>query len=294
MRVGTRSRATKVLAIASFAAAMLVAAPSAGAVVTIGQTANPAINCANFDRLQPTVTSGTPYVVPATVASGTITSWSTQAGNNAGPLGMKVYRPVGGNTFQVLGQDGPRTLIANALNTFSTNIAVRAGDVLGNFTPAGPDTGPVCTFNVLGEFYLRRAGNLANGSQGTFDLFAGDRRLNVSAVINPTNTFTVGAITRNKQKGIAFMPVTVPNPGTLALAGGGAVARTASGPAAVKAVANPGTVQLTIKTKKKKKLAKLNSTGKASVTPTITYTPTEGAASSQKVTVQLRKRLKAG
>jgi hypothetical protein len=40
----------------------------------------------------------------------------------------------------------------------------------------------------------------------------------------------------------------------------------ASGPAAREAVANPGTVQLTVKTKKKK-LAKLNSTGKAAVTP---------------------------
>jgi hypothetical protein len=81
------------------------------------------------------------------------------------------------------------------------------------------------------------------------------------------NSFTIGAITRKKKKGVAFMPVTVPNPGTLALAGGGATAaRTASGPAAGKAVANPGTVQLTVKSKKKK-LAKRNSTGKAAVTP---------------------------
>lgn len=291
MRIGKPRSVVKLVAVASFVAAGLIAAPSAGAAVTIGQTAAPGNTCGEFDRLQPSVTSGTAYVVPRTVANGTITSWSTQAGADVGPLGMKVYRNLGGITFQVVGHDGPRALTPNALNTFQTNVAVKAGDVLGNFTPA-PGTGPACTFNVPGEFYDRRAGNLADGSQGIFELRANDSRLNVSAVINPTNSVTVGTITRNKRKGTAVVPVTVPNPGTLALSGGGAVSRVASGPAAGKAVSAPGTVQLAVKTKKKKKVAKLNSTGKVTVTPTITFTPTDGTAASQTLQVQLRKKLK--
>jgi hypothetical protein len=292
MTIGKPRGVVKLLAVASVAAAGLIAAPSAGAAVTIGQTSAPAITCGEFDRLQPTVTSGTGYVVPQTVANGTITSWSTQGGATPESLGMKVYRQISGANYQVVGQDGPRALNANALNTFPTSIPVKAGDVLGNFTTG--TTGPACTFNVPGEFYIRRAGNLPTGSQGTFDLFDGDRRLNVSAVINPTNTVTVGAITRNKKKGTAILPVTVPNPGTLAMSGGGAISRVASGPAAGKAVSAPGTVRLTVKTNKKKKIAKLNSTGKVTVTPTLTFTPTDGTAASQTLQVQLRKRLTRG
>jgi hypothetical protein len=276
------SKLVRTIPVAVVAALVLSAGTSsAGAAVTIGQTANPAINCGVFDRVQPTVTSGTAYVVPPTVASGTITSWSTQAGNNAGPLAMKVYRPLGGNTYQVVGLNGPHALTPNVLNTFPTNVAVRAGDVLGNSTPV--DTGPVCTFTVAGEFYLRRAGNLADGSQGTFDLFAGDRRLNVSAVINPTNTFTLGAITRNKKKGIAFITATVPNPGELTLSGKGlkAITRTAGA---------PGSVQLKVKATGKKK-NKLNETGKVKTNPAVTYRPTGGDPSSQSRRVQLKKLL---
>jgi hypothetical protein len=292
MRVGSRSRATKILGIASFAAAMLVAVPSAGAAVTIGQTGTPTTVCANnADRLQPTVISGNSYVVPATVASGTITSWSTQAIAGAGRrLALKVYRPLGGGIFQVVGQAGPHDLTGGILNTFQANVPVRAGDILGNSVePTGGSPG--CNFPVTGENYVTRTGNLPVGASGDFVPGTANRRQNISAVVNPTNTFTIGAVTRNKKKGIAFMQVTVPNPGTLALSGGGALSKVASGPAAGKAVASPGTVQLKVKTTKKKKLAKLNSTGKVQVSPTITFTPTGGDPASQTRKVQLRKNI---
>ena len=288
MRFGSGRGAIKLLATASVAAATLVVAPSAGAAVTIGQTGTPDIACGAFDRVQPTVLSGASYVVPPTVANGTITSWSTEAGAGPVALGMKVYRPLGADTYQVVGQSGPNDLTANALNTFPTKIAVRAGDVLGNTTP---DTGAICTFTAIGETYFRRAGSLPVGAQGTFELFSGDRRLNVSAVVDPVNTITLGAITRNKKKGTALLPVTVPNPGTLSLSGGGAVARVASGPVAGKSVTSPGTIQLSIKAKSKKKKATLNSTGKVKVGPTITFTPTGGTAKSQAVSVKLKKNI---
>jgi hypothetical protein len=280
--------AARFLAVASLAATALITAPSAGAAVTIGQTGTPDVACSQFDRLQPTVLSGTSYVVPSTVASGTITSWTAQGGATPTQMGMKVFRSVGGATYQAVGHDGPRAITANALNRFSTNVAVKAGDILGDFTTATTD--PVCTFAATGETYLRFAGNLSDGSQASFDVFAGDRRLNVTAVIEPTNTLTIGAVTRNKKNGTATVAVTVPNPGTLGLSGGGAKAQVASGPVAGKAVSAPGTVQLRVKASGKKK-TRLRTTGKVKVNPTITFTPTGGTASSQTVQIKLKKKI---
>src|SRR5262245_33858717 len=81
----------------------------AAAAVTIGQTGTPASSCvANTDRLQPSVISGTSYVVPSTVAKGTIVSWSTEAQAGAGQrLALKLYRSAGGAAYTVLTHDGP-------------------------------------------------------------------------------------------------------------------------------------------------------------------------------------------
>ena len=100
------------LSVASVVAALSLAASasSSWAAVTLGQTGSPATTCAdNIDRLQPTVTSGNAYVVPSTGGiRRTVTSWSTQALSGAGQtLAMKVYRPLGGSTYMVVGPTAP-------------------------------------------------------------------------------------------------------------------------------------------------------------------------------------------
>jgi Ca2+-binding RTX toxin-like protein len=171
--------------VAVVAALALTASTSpAGAAVTIGQTAPPTTTCANnADRLQPTVTSGNSYVVPATVATGTITSWSTEALAGVGRrLGLKVYRPLGGATYQVVGQAGPHGLTGGVLNTFQASVPVRAGDILG--TTVEPTGGnPGCNFVLPGDTYLTRTGNLAVGASGDFVPGSADRRQNISAVV---------------------------------------------------------------------------------------------------------------
>ena len=266
------------------ALALAASASPAGAAVTIGQTGTPTTTCANnADRLQPTVTSGNSYVVPATVASGTITSWSTEALAGAGQrLALKVYRPLGGATYQVVGQAGPHDLTGGVLNTFQANVPVKAGDILGNSVePAGGGVG--CNFPVVGETYLTRTGNLAVGASGDFIPGTPDRRQNISAVVNPTNSFTLGAVTRNKKKGIAFITAAVPNPGGITISGNGlkAITKTAGG---------PGDVTLKIKATGKKQ-KKLNETGKVKATPSIAYTPTGGNASTQSRSLKLKKTL---
>ena len=136
-------------------AALPLAAGSspAGASVTIGQTGPTTGTCASgYDWVQPTVTSGNAYVVPATVATGTVTSWSTHANANGGTLTMKVFRQVSGLTYMAVGHDDPRPLTPSVLNTFTgINVPVKAGDVLGLHAGAGS---PACVIDVPGDGVL--------------------------------------------------------------------------------------------------------------------------------------------
>jgi hypothetical protein len=89
--------------------------------------------------------------------------------------------------------------------------------------------------------------------------------------LQPTsNAFALGKVTRNKRKGTAQIPVTVPGPGALTLNGKGVKTRTIAG--ARTSVASAGTVRLTVKPKGKVK-KKLRRRGKAKVRVSITFAP---------------------
>jgi hypothetical protein len=93
--------------------------------------------------------------------------------------------------------------------------------------------------------------------------------------LNPTsNEFTVGKAKRNKKKGTAQIPVTVPGPGALTLNGKGVKTRTTAG--ARTSVASAGTVKLTVKPKGKAK-RKLLDRHKAKVRVSITFSPSADA-----------------
>ncbi len=270
-------------------------ASPAAASVTIGQLAPgaPAALCSAdpFDRFQLTVTSGDSYVVPATggITAWTLRSWSHNAAANLNQMvTLKVFRKVADPaTYRVVGHDGPRPLNPSTVNTFSTNLPAQPGDVIGsNF--AGSSGMNACVFSAApGDLYLSRTGNLADGDEGDFFAFA--NRVNLSAVVAPSNDFTLGQTTRNKKKGTATLTVNIPNPGELTASGNGVKA--ASGRAVISKSVTAGPAQLTIRAKGKKK-ATLNETGKVKLKPKITYTPTGGDPStrSMKLKLKLKKR----
>jgi hypothetical protein len=160
-------------------------ASSAAALVTIGQTQETVENCTSgYDWVQPTVTSGNPYVVPAEIPTGVITSWSSQANLNGGVMTMKVFRQVTGTTYRVIGHDGPRPMTPSVINTFSGfSIPVQAGDVLGVGAGAGS---PGCIFDINGETALLDPlrQDLADGEQAAFQPNL-NHRLNLIAVVEP-------------------------------------------------------------------------------------------------------------
>jgi hypothetical protein len=264
----------------------LVSPSFSAASTTIGQLApgtSPPALCvtSNYDLVQPTVTSGSTYVVPAGGVA--ITSWSTNAAaGNGQTLAMKVFRKVGQPlTYKAVGHDGPRALAPSKVNTFAVNIPVQPGDVLGVNDENATAVNNACFFSAPGDLIPELFGNLADGQSGDFSAASDtDARTNVTAVVGfkPSDAFSFGGVKRNTHKGTATLAVDVPGPGTLSLTGKGVRAQRAGREAAAsKNVTAAGTVKLKIRAKGKAK-HKLNDSGKAKVKAKITYTP-NGASS---------------
>jgi hypothetical protein len=268
---------------------LVASASAASASLTIGQLApgTPPNSCSNLtaDWVQPTVTSGNSYVVPATggVTSWTLTSWSTKASTTAGQhYTMKVLRHLTGVNYTVVAHDGPRALTAG-MNTFATSLPVKAGDLLGmNDNSVSPFVSTACAFAAPGDTDFFSTGrDLADGQSGPIGGPSPNFRLNIAAVVTPTNSFTLGAVIRNKKKGTATITASVPNPGDLSVSGTGV--RTSSLAAA------PGEVQVTIAATGKRR-KKLRRNGKVSLSPVVTFVPTGGESNAQSVTLQLKKK----
>src|SRR4051812_42204580 len=112
----------------------------ASASVTLGQLAPaPSGGTSGVDFIQLAVGSGNSYVVPE---NGTITSWSTNAGSGPSQSAdLKVFRKFADPAFYtVAGLDGPHSITANIVNTFSSSVKVQAGDLIGLGTIAGAVT----------------------------------------------------------------------------------------------------------------------------------------------------------
>ncbi len=220
--------------------------------------------------------------------TGTVTSWSHNAFVAPSQMmTMKIFRKVSDpDIYQVVAHDGPHPISSGLFNTFPANVHVEAGDLLGlNANPAG------CVFlgTTADTFLSRGSSDLANGQAAQFSPGTGSR-LDISAVLEPSNAITVGAATPNKKKGTATLDLTLPNPGALTASGTGVQASSAGGANASRAVtAGPTQVLIQATGKQRKKLKKK---GKVTLSVVITYTPENGAAANQTVPVKLQKKVR--
>jgi hypothetical protein len=187
---------TRFLLVCSVILASLSICAGAEADVTVGQVAPPNpeswCNLGQTDTLQVAVAGGASYVVPQ---AGVLTSWSTSAGPGAGQsISLKVYRPVAGTVYTVIGQDGPRPLAPSVLNTFpiAIPIPVQAGDVIGMNDGEAPLHHDACAFltNDPGDLESGLLGDAADGAQLNFEPIdtQPDIRVNLSANLQPAAT----------------------------------------------------------------------------------------------------------
>jgi hypothetical protein len=267
---------------------LALSAPGASAV-TIGQLApapSDACSPGPFDLVQRSVESGASYVVPATggLTSWTVTSWSTNASADpAQTQSLKFFRKVAEpGTYTVVSREGPHALVPG-LNVFPADLEVHPGDILGSNWDAAGDGAGACDFPGSGGFDFR-TGDLAVGATDAF-MSDFDFRVNISAEITPTSDFTVRK-PKAKPNGTAVLALTIPNPGDLTVSGKGVKG-------SVKAVGakqvSAGKVKVVIRARGKKKQT-LDDTGKVTVKPKITFTPTGGAPHGETRKIKLRRK----
>ena len=148
-------------------------APPAHATTQVGEAVEPVLNCTSDLTWLQTASQDDRYKVPF---DGVITSWSYRAAGAIPPqLRLKVGRVEGG-VMTITGESAFATPLANTLNTFSTRVSVRAGEVIGFYIPSG---GPLCVGTGSGMFEVAggdvgagRAEPVASGTVGYLDVAA--------------------------------------------------------------------------------------------------------------------------
>jgi hypothetical protein len=266
-------------------AAVLTAGGPAPAAVTIGQVAPGSVSTTctgpglDADYLQPSVTSGDLYIARE---AGRIVSWSTRAVGGSGQrYTLKVFRrTTDPDIFRVIAQSAPQ-ILTPGLSSYPADLPVSSGDLIGFHEDGAANA---CTFAVPADSVLSREGNLPNGSSGAFAPVA-DSRLNLEAVLDPTNAFSVEGVKRDRRAGTATLAMRLPNPGVVTLTGKGLKTKRPS-----KTTFAAGTVSFWIASSGKRR-RKLNRTGSAVIPLTATFTPAGGDPATQTLKVKLKKKL---
>jgi hypothetical protein len=168
------------LSLAPLAAALLAVPSSATAATPIGDTVDPSgSSCTPEDTFLQGVSPRNQYAVPF---DGVLTSWSFLAGAVApNPLKLKLGT-VGTNNLRVVAESAPVTPAPNQLNTFSTQIPAKAGNLLG-FSFPGVQA-PCAAINRSGFKDFVVIGDIPPGSVAA-PATTEDSQLDVSANLEP-------------------------------------------------------------------------------------------------------------
>jgi hypothetical protein len=279
--------ATSLVAV-SFAAS----ASPAGATVTIGSDLARVPNSAANYSPRPTfsnISLASDRQAPGGISSpvnGTVVRWRIRVGDSTRITNLRIIRPLGGGSFTGAGTSLSVTPPTLATTSYAAQLPIRIGDYIGLDCCDPGVFEPEAEFFVTGNAAVRNEWQprLSDGGARRAPLRTNAYEIALNAEIDPTSTFTLDAVTRNKNKGTATIAATVPNPGELTGSGKGVNAAVLS-----RKVRAPGRVRLLVKAKGKRK-RRLNSTGKLTVRTEITYTPTGGSASTRSAKVKLVKR----
>lgn len=273
------------------AVAAFVVPGSAFAAATIGTNMGNVANsnmfgcnnaCTAVNRLL--LADSAPQGVTSPV-NGTVTSWrfSDAAANNQ--IRLRVLRQVDNQSFTGISTSAAQTSVNGLNGPFSTSLPIKAGDSIGLNAGSG---GGSFLYDAMPANFLDMYWAPPLGDGETRDGVGENHEVMVQATVEPTNTFTLGSVVRNKKKGTATITVDVSNPGRLdfSVAGGNIAEAANSG---TKTVAAPGPVKFLIKATGKKR-KKLNSKGKVKLTATFTFTPSFGSPNTQSTKIKLKKK----
>jgi hypothetical protein len=132
-RSGSSRTRRLAIAIACVAGAMALMATSVqAAVIRIGSVLPKEFTPTEFTRVQTFFNTGLPEA-GASIASpvdGAILRWQIQ-GASGGPFYLRVLHPNGKGAYEAAGTSLPASPLGEDLQTFSTNLKVKAGDLIG-------------------------------------------------------------------------------------------------------------------------------------------------------------------
>ncbi len=158
------------------------------------------------------------------------------------------------------------------------NLPIKAGDFVGVDTYALAAYSTSCASASSGGFTFYHPPLVDGGPYQAADANSACELL-VNAVVEPANKFVVAPLKLKKKKGIALLTLTLPNPGSVSLAGPGVMGLQ-------RTLGSAGPLTLPIKPAKKGKKARrlrgrLRQKGKANVKVWVTYVPTGGSADTE-------------
>jgi hypothetical protein len=174
----------RVLLLASTAGVLGMFAAPAGAATTIGQTA-PFTDCgSSYGQVQTQTGASPSYTVPS---DGMITSFSAAGDTVGAQTRLLILQPVSGSTYNVVAKSDFGTFGSAGVQTFPTQIAVHAGQVIGQFgNVCGFDTG-----NPADSFHLYAGSDPAIGANQDFTASSSPgARIDISANLEPNAAAT--------------------------------------------------------------------------------------------------------
>lgn len=141
VRRSGRSRVRRLAIVVTCVASALalMAASAQAAVISIGSVLPKEFTPTKFERVQTLFNTGLPQAGAALVSpvDGAVVRWRIQ-GASGGPFYLRVLHPNGKGAYEAAGTSLPATPTDEGLQTFSTNLKIKAGDVVG-IDPTSPE-----------------------------------------------------------------------------------------------------------------------------------------------------------
>jgi IPT/TIG domain/PASTA domain len=120
------------IAVVASIGALLVAATAQASTITVGSVLPPGSTPTEFTGVQTFFNTALPEKGAnlTSPVSGAIVRWRVQ-GAEGGPFYLRVLRPNGSGGYMAVGTSNPATPSGNGLQTFTANLPVQAGDLVG-------------------------------------------------------------------------------------------------------------------------------------------------------------------
>lgn len=186
---GHRSRWAIAVLCAVSALALAMATTAQASVISIGSVLPEGATSKPFKRVQTLFNTALPES-GATLASpvnGAIVRWRIQ-GAVGGPFFLRVLHPDGKGSYEATGASSGQSPSSTALQTFSTNVKVQAGDLIG--VDPSNDTDEIGFTTVAGAGYASIFPTPFDGSiHAPSETFSGEE-ISLSAEIQPAPEIT--------------------------------------------------------------------------------------------------------